>query len=594
MAERRAGVDRYGGFGLDPEELGALIEHLPLPVGFTDSDGTARYLNQAARERYGLTDEALGRDAVAQVVAPSDTATALEIVESVLAGRAWYGSFPVTPPNGGRFIGRFLAAPAVAPELGLAGVLSVELVGLHGELDGASREAEAALLAQAEQANLLLEGVLSSAPVALAVFDRSLRFVRANPAAAAMTGLPVHAHIGRRLPDVITRVPPTVVDHIASVFATGEAVVGREVEGEAPGAPGERRHWLVSYYPVHRRGEVLWVGTVALDITDRKRAEAERARLLAAEHEARTAAEEMAARLADLQSITAGLAAARTREDVAEVVFAATAGLGAAGRALCLVGDGGEVEVVASAGFHPTAVERFQRFSLDDDLPAPDSLRTGRLVVIDSVGERDRRYPRLAGVPSANQSFAVVPLLAHQAPLGCITIGWAERRELSDDDRGFLVAIGQQAAQALERVHFTEAERATARRQAFLAEASRVLASSFEDDEALARVAALAVGELADACSVHLLEDDRLRRVATAGADADAEELAARLVPAAWSPGATGTEELVPASTPLLEVRPAGSGVAPPLLASLRATSVAVVPMRSGERPVGVLALATT
>src|SRR5205807_8035155 len=84
-----------------------------------------------------------------------------------------------------------------------------------------------------------------------------------------------------------------------SVFATGEPITDREVAGETPAAPGQERHWLVSYYPVRSAGEqVLFVGATVVEITDRKRAEAEHDELLQRERQAREDAETAQGRLA--------------------------------------------------------------------------------------------------------------------------------------------------------------------------------------------------------------------------------------------------------------------------------------------------------
>jgi PAS domain S-box-containing protein len=70
-----------------------------------------------------------------------------------------------------------------------------------------------------------------------------------------------------------------------------------------------------------------------------------------------------------------------------------------------------------------------------------------------------------------------------------------------------------------ERAARTEAEGAE-RRSAFLAEASRVLASSLDDKATLARVARLAVRHIADWCMVYSVDEDGwIRRVETARAD---------------------------------------------------------------------------
>lgn len=78
--------------------------------------------------------------------------------------------------------------------------------------------------------------------------------------------------------------------------------------------------------------------------------------------------------------------------------------------------------------------------------------------------------------------------------------------------------VGEQAARS-------EAEGAE-RRSAFLAEASRVLASSLDDKGMMASVARLAVRHIADWCLVYILDEDGLiRRVETARAD-PAKEIA--------------------------------------------------------------------
>jgi signal transduction histidine kinase len=65
------------------------------------------------------------------------------------------------------------------------------------------------------------------------------------------------------------------------VLETGEPVVHTESTASDALQMGERRHWLSSYYPVHTPdGEVIGIGAVIMEITDRKRAD-DRLRLLA-------------------------------------------------------------------------------------------------------------------------------------------------------------------------------------------------------------------------------------------------------------------------------------------------------------------------
>jgi signal transduction histidine kinase len=64
------------------------------------------------------------------------------------------------------------------------------------------------------------------------------------------------------------------------VLATSEPLVGVEVAGRPPGAPGQRRWWLASIFPLRDlEGEVKGLMGAALEITERKQSEEERRRL---------------------------------------------------------------------------------------------------------------------------------------------------------------------------------------------------------------------------------------------------------------------------------------------------------------------------
>lgn len=73
------------------------------------------------------------------------------------------------------------------------------------------------------------------------------------------------------------------------------------------------------------------------------------------------------------------------------------------------------------------------------------------------------------------------------------------------------------------------AAEALARRMSFLAEASRILASSLDYHVTLRRVAHLAVPRIADFCVIDVEEDGTIQRLATASGDPAREELVAEL-----------------------------------------------------------------
>jgi len=154
----------------------------------------------------------------------------------------------------------------VAERLARRAALAVDNARLHRQVQEAGRRREETLR--------LLDAVLAAAPVALAFVDRGLRYVRVNAALAAIDGLPEHEIVGRTIREVVPDLAASVEPYYHRVFATGQPVLGIELSGRVPGAPGGMRHFLVSYYPIlDEQGRVAYVGLVAADLTERKSAE---------------------------------------------------------------------------------------------------------------------------------------------------------------------------------------------------------------------------------------------------------------------------------------------------------------------------------
>jgi len=120
----------------------------------------------------------------------------------------------------------------------------------------------------------LLDSMLANAPVGLAFFDRSCRFVRVNQLFADMTRFPLSRHLGRTLNELFPEaVAGDLENMVQRVFAEEEPVRNLEISGLS-GKPGERWTWLVSAYPVRTTPQqVRWAGVIVLDATDRKRSE---------------------------------------------------------------------------------------------------------------------------------------------------------------------------------------------------------------------------------------------------------------------------------------------------------------------------------
>jgi serine phosphatase RsbU (regulator of sigma subunit)/PAS domain-containing protein len=143
------------------------------------------------------------------------------------------------------------------------------------------------------------------------------------------------------------------------------------------------------------------------------------------------------------------------------------------------------------------------------------------------------------------------------------------------------------------------------RRQRFLAEAGRVLASSLDCERTLAQVARLAVPELGDWCAIDLVDElGELRCIAVSHADPAKLELVRRLRED-YPPGhesSNGLERVARSGLPELHSR-----ITPEMLRAgavddahlelcleLGLRSVAMAPMRSADRIHGVISLVTS
>jgi signal transduction histidine kinase len=197
---------------------------------------------------------------------------------------------------------------------GLFAVGALTALGLSAltlEMEKLRRRAESQA-SRAEESLALLESALRGAPFGIAFFDRALRVTRQNEVFTSLSPASAKGLVGRSLnevlPDLASRLQPV----LSSVCAQGGPA---EVEVETLG--GSHRHWLCLAFPVRVCGQApLGVGLLMMDVTERKVAEADRARLLQqaqeavrvredflsiASHELKTPLTPLAARLAQLQ-----------------------------------------------------------------------------------------------------------------------------------------------------------------------------------------------------------------------------------------------------------------------------------------------------
>jgi PAS domain S-box-containing protein len=198
-------------------------------------------------------------------------------------------------------------------------------------------------------------------------------------------------------------------------------------------------------------------------------AEAERARLLNQEQEARAAAERAAARTERLQALTAALSDARTPAAVAALTLAhGRASAGACDGFVAVVSaDGRELEMLPSvgpagpAGPEAPALEAWQHFPLAAAIPAAAAVRARRPVLLESQAALRDRFPEFAATRAhpGHHARAAVPLVVGDVAVGVLALSFDAPRRFDAGDVEFLAALAGQCAQALERTRLLEAER---------------------------------------------------------------------------------------------------------------------------------------
>jgi PAS domain S-box-containing protein len=124
---------------------------------------------------------------------------------------------------------------------------------------------------EANEAHALLDTVLSTAPVGFLFLDRELRYVRVNELVAALDGAAtVDEHLGRTLAEVAPALWPQLGPLCRKVLESGEPVLNVEISGTSVIDPGRIHYWLDNIYPVRVNAEIVGLGLIIVDITERQ------------------------------------------------------------------------------------------------------------------------------------------------------------------------------------------------------------------------------------------------------------------------------------------------------------------------------------
>ncbi len=242
----------------------------------------------------------------------------------------------------------------------------------------------------------------------------------------------------------------------------------------------------LQYMPHEARGVFT---AVILDITERKKSEEERERLLASEQAARFKAEQAEYRAQFLADASASLAADPEFEVTLGNLAVAAVPRIADGCSVHLVDPDGKIRLVGAAHVDPEkralVAKMYEQHPEDPNLAAglPSVLRTGQSllcpVVTDemlrSVARDDEHLEMLRGLGLA--SVMIVPLIANGRTFGAITLAAAQSgREFSAADLPFAEDLAARAATTAENARlYLEVQHANAAKDHFMAVLSHEL-----------------------------------------------------------------------------------------------------------------------
>lgn len=194
---------------------------VPLATALLEGNGRILHWSEDAEALLGYTaEEAVGSYAARLLVSEAELPNVTELFGRILNGHGWSGVFPLRHRDGRVVELEFRTYPIRGPG-------GVPLLLATASDVSALREVEGGLA--------ILNGFFSQSPIGLAVYDPDLRFVRINEALARINGLPVDAHLGRRISNLLPGLNSAEIEQaMRRVLVTGRPVIDARSHGRTP------------------------------------------------------------------------------------------------------------------------------------------------------------------------------------------------------------------------------------------------------------------------------------------------------------------------------------------------------------------------
>jgi serine phosphatase RsbU (regulator of sigma subunit) len=305
-------------------------------------------------------------------------------------------------------------------------------------------------------------------------------------------------------------------------------------------------------------------------------------------------------RLTRLARVTTELARADSVETVTKIVITHSAdAVGATIASLSVLEPGDVVHLVGLRGGEAHDAVQWERYPLATPTPSSDAIRTGERVMLMGEDALRERYAHVESIARGQRTVIALPMTSTGRRIGAIGLSFPGLRELDAAELEFFDILADTCAQAMVRIGAEEEARRQSARLLFLADASSELASSLDYQATLRSVAQLAVPNFADWCTIDLVDDGRLIRLAVEHVDPAkirfAQEIAERWPSdpesrtGAWEVMRTGVSQLIPEVTEEMLLAAAMEPEQLSLIRELGLRSAITVPLVARERVLGVL-----
>ncbi|WP_404953814.1 SpoIIE family protein phosphatase [Streptomyces sp. 147326] len=256
---RPGGEEAHGPFWSEP---GTLLEHVRVAVFGIDDRGLVCYWGPGAGELFGYESAAILSKPAALLFADEaggESASGAGLAEKGRTLGYWRGQLAARHRDGTAFDCGFRVFPVTG-----AGSRPV-VMGLASRSDELDRV----------KTNLaFLDALFETCPIGLVMLDPDLRYIHLNQVLADMDGLPIEAHLGRRMDEIMIMSDGGEYESMLRAVAQGgEPVVGALVGMRPQGHPDRDQVRSVSFFPLSEAvGSRPGVGGLMVDVTDREQA----------------------------------------------------------------------------------------------------------------------------------------------------------------------------------------------------------------------------------------------------------------------------------------------------------------------------------